>query len=260
MSVVILLAMQRSGTQALGSVLDQHSSIEYLGEVFHDKHIDRPGNYFGFLKNRIVQDVSLAFPDQAPERFKQYLAYLDTIMQKDISVLDVKYASTHHFEKYWKNPWAPPFFLQLLASHQIPVIHLTRRNLFRQYISNLMAETTNVWNLKQSADVPPAKVTINTATCISEIEMRENHARLMAQYLLNCPHVLSFDYADLFESGKLAPDIAGKLALFLKVAEFENLKPVFLKQTPETLEDIILNMEEVEMALRRSRFAWMLDA
>lgn len=252
--------MQRSGTQALGSILDQHASIEYLGEVFHDKHIDRASNYFGFLTNRIAQDVSLAFPDQAPERFKQYLAHLNALSQTDISVLDVKYASTHHFEKYWKNPWAAPFFLQLLANHQIPVIHLTRRNLFRQYISNLMAETTNVWNLKQSANTPPPKMAINTTTLIAEIEMRENHAKLMAQYLQGCPRVLSFDYAELFDDGKLAPDIANKLASFLNVAAFENRKPVFLKQTPEALDDIILNMDEVDTTLRQSRFAWMLDA
>lgn len=259
MSVVILLAMQRSGTQALGSILDQHASIEYLGEVFHDKHLERTGNYFSFLKQRMETDADLVLPHQAPERFRQYLAHLTTVARKEVSVLDVKYASTHHFEKYWKNPWAPPFFIQLLATHQIPVIHLTRRNLFRQYVSNLMAEQTNVWNLKQQATGKPQQLVINTQTLLAEIDMRESHARLMAQHLMQCPFVTSFDYADLFDGDELSHKVSAQLSGFLAVPGFEKRRPAFYKQNPNELEDVIANMTEVTSIMRDSKFSWMLD-
>ncbi len=251
--------MQRSGTQALGSVLDQHSGIEYLGEVFHDKYRDRPSNYFGYLENLNNADRALLSPDQSPERFRRFMAHIDALTKKDVTALDVKYASTHHFEKYWKNLWAPPFFIQLLAAHQIPVIHLTRRNILKQYVSNLMAEATNVWNVKELAELDTKKIKVNTESLIAELDMRENHARLMGQYLLACPKVTTFDYAELFWENELSESVAAKLTEFLGVTDFVNRKPVFHKQNPEHLEDAISNMDDVVATIQPSRFFWMLE-
>src|ERR1700737_1095076 len=101
MAVSILLARQRSGTGALGSCLDQHPMISYVGEVFHDDSIDRPPNYFWFLIKSLQSDPSVALPNSNGKRLDAYLAFLESQGKKPNILIDVKLRSLHHFNAHW---------------------------------------------------------------------------------------------------------------------------------------------------------------
>jgi hypothetical protein len=132
----VLLARQRSGTNALRSVLDTHPDIFCFNEVFKlsDRHSEHPfiktANYFTFLERYCAGDVSRSFPDRSAEAFTDYLAYLRGLVTKKLLVLDVKYNSTHIVTDSWREIGEPTLF-PLLKAQQIRVLHLTRRNLLR---------------------------------------------------------------------------------------------------------------------------------
>lgn len=150
MTLFVLLARQRSGTGALGSTLDQHPSISYLGEVFHHDAMDRPPNYFWFLQNLITEKPELAFPDAGPERWDRYAEYLCSMSKKNYLLVDIKYASTHHFNQHWLGVGEAPTLFSILKTRGVPIVHLTRRNYLKVYVSGKLAEANGVWHARKA--------------------------------------------------------------------------------------------------------------
>jgi hypothetical protein len=96
-----MLARQRSGTNALRSVLNSHPDVFCLTEVFsfmdrNSKHrLTRKTNFFNFLVNYAGGDVSRILPDQHEKIFLAYLAFLRSFSKKRFILIDVKFNTTH---------------------------------------------------------------------------------------------------------------------------------------------------------------------
>lgn len=74
MSICCLIANQRSGTSALGSIFNQHPRLRYFFEIFHDAHIGHDMNYFTFYLEKVRQDLRNSLPDANVKIFQEYLA------------------------------------------------------------------------------------------------------------------------------------------------------------------------------------------
>jgi hypothetical protein len=262
MTVCILLARQRTGTGALGSTLDQHPSIRYFGEVFHSDSMGNPPNYFWHLAQLIKQDINYSLPVKSEEKFSSYLEFLEEFAQSPVSLIDIKYSSAHHFDGVWR--WRgileTPELLKLTSQFKVPIIHLTRRNHLKAFVSGLLAEANKVWHTMSSDQVKRRTIHLDPNRTLNVIKKTELEVSHMIDFLKqDRQDVFSIDYDELFSnSGDLSPIVAERLSAFLQVSPFEKTKPVWVKQTSNQLQDVIENYSEIVTLLRETPFGWML--
>ena len=262
----VLLARQRSGTNALRSVLETHSEICCLNEVFQladrfaDDSLIRASNYFNFLEQYCAGDVTKSFPDRHAEVLDAFLAYLRGLTPKRLIVLDVKYNSTHHLSGVFREIANPKFF-RLLKDQQIGVLHLTRRNLLRCLVSNLKAWQTDRYHIVDGHPPADGSLLLPPLWAVDKMTYWAAEDELVARSFDDYPSYKCVDYVDIF------PDAAGvidkaalrDLANWLGVPDaFTNGKS-FSKLSSLPLDQTIENIDEVRTALRGTRFEPFLE-
>lgn len=258
MPLAAMIAMQRSGTHALGSVLDQHPDITYANEVFHPESHKVLFSYFDFLDKLRTEAPDLLMPWNARKRFERYQAYIEEHDKKRITLIDVKYSSTHHFNPEWHPLTQPPFLIGLLAHHEIPVIHLRRRNLVRAAMSMLMSEATGLFNTQTPDRLQSHRIQMKPAILLHRMKLIQAEVGAMNHMLQNYPKLLTLDYADLFEDNALRPAIARKIENHLGISPMTDLKPTYLKQARRPLQETLVNFDEIAEALKPTPYASML--
>ena len=255
----VIIARQRSGTGALGSVLDQHPSVKSLGEVFHHDAIDREPNYFCFLRDLIAKDPDMGLPGAHRKRFDLYANYLKARTAKPHTIIDIKYSSLHHFNAHWLGILESPTLFKILRAREAPVIHLGRKNHLKVFISGRLAELNDEWHAKSQDAIRTRNLMVDPPACLQFIKTMKREYERVKKILATHPKLLELEYSELFdEGGELYPAIAERLADFLQIPPFRKLKPAFVKQTPELLRNVIENFDQVAEFLGATEHAWML--
>jgi hypothetical protein len=262
----VLLARQRSGTNALRSVLGTHPEICCFDEVFKitDRFSDDPlikaSNYFTFLEQYCAGDVTKAYPDRYKEVFVAFLAYLRGLTTKRLIVIDVKYNSTHHVSDVWREITDPTFF-DLLKTQGIGVLQLTRRNLLRCLLSNLKAWKSQHYHIPDGRPRADASVSLPAEWTLARMETWSAEDERVAASFDGYPLYKRVEYTDLFPDatgaiGKAAlTDLAGWFGVddaFVNRASYLKLSSLPLDQTVE-------NIDELRAAFHGTRFAAYLE-
>lgn len=259
-NLIILLARQRSGTGALGSMLDQHSEVRYLGEVFHDNEIRRTENYFNFYLSKVAEDRNHSLPGNAESLFNEYVEFILAAQKKVNVILDIKYSSTHHFNGYWHAPYDAPKLFKLAAKKSVKILHLKRKNLLKTYISGRLAEQNKAWHVTDSTVLKVSTLKINTAQLLNYLKATHREVSHFDSALKKYNGVIEVEYSSIFtpEGLPVLPEVK-RLSDFLNVSsdEFTNIKPAFIKQADDKLINVIENYEEVVAALADTPHAWM---
>ncbi|HEY5238308.1 MAG TPA: hypothetical protein VIJ62_08010 [Rhizomicrobium sp.] len=259
MALGVIIARQRSGTGALGSVLDQHPSVSSLGEVFHHDAIDREPNYFWFLRNLIEKDPDMGLPGAYGKRFALYADFLKARTKKAHTIIDIKYSSLHHFNAHWLGILEPPTIFQVLRGRKVPVIHLGRKNHLKAFVSGQLAQLNDEWHAKSQDAITIRNLKIDPRACLQFIRTMKREYERVKKILEKHPRLLELEYSEIFdEVGELCAIVAQQLADFLQIAPFKKHKPAFVKQTPEALRNVIENFDELAKALDTTEHAWML--
>ncbi len=170
-----MLARQRTGTNALRSVLQSNPDIFCFDEVFkiEDRHSSseakRVSNYFTFLEQYCAGDITRAYPDQVEPLFDAYLAYLRGLADKRLKVVDVKYNSTHHITGTWRAVAEPTLF-DLIKARELSVLQLCRRNYLRCLLSHLKAwESKQYYEYEQPAP-PDRRIVVYADWALGQFE------------------------------------------------------------------------------------------
>lgn len=258
--LVFLFARQRSGTGALSSLLNQHDSCNYLGEVFGSALSQHSHHYFNWLQNAAKSGPELLLPDFAPRRFRAYLSYLSEVTDEQVLVLDVKISQTHHFEPYDRGINARPGLYDLVRDLGGDVIFLRRQNLVRTYLSRLSATESDVWHaVEERPDLPLLNVdTKNMLRVLQQFARREKYIDGLQKHF---PGALVLTYETLFDevTNRLAPEAAESLARVLGLSGLDQLETQQRKLRPGRLEDIVENHFEVRQALTGTEFESMVQ-
>jgi len=262
----VLLARQRSGTNALRSVLQTHPEIYCFDEVFKvatQLDVDVParfGNYFTFLEQYCAGDIRKMFPDRHAETFAAYLAYLRKLTSKSRIVLDVKYNSTHHVTDAWRE-MAEPTLFTLLQSQGIGILHLTRRNLLRCLVSMLKAFESRRFHSTDGQ--PPADTRFSLAPqwALKKMTAWAVEDDLVATAFDGYAFYKRVDYADLFPDarGTLDDKALADLAAWFEVPNAFSNQPTFTRLSSLPLDQTIENFEDVSAVLRGTPFEACLD-
>jgi predicted O-methyltransferase YrrM len=264
---IILLSRQRSGTNALRSILESHPDIFCFNEVFNlpDKDSEnallRESNYFNFLQRYARGDVSRVFPDQHGKLFLDFLEYLRCFSSKRYIVVDVKYNTTHFLTKPW-NTMTTPYLFDLFIDYQLRVFNLTRNNYLRYVLSVSKALKSNRYTVNTSdPDYADTRIWIDIPRLLKELDKCYAEDQLIAKHFSSYEQYLSYEYTDVFPM-----DTTGEAGTFLQcfsewlgVSNSFTEQNEFRKQSSLPLEATIENFEEVAKALRGTKFEYCLE-
>jgi len=256
---VVLLAQQRSGTTALGSVLDQSDHIKCFGEVFYCF----PNNYFDFLAKLAEEDKTFLYPDGMRTKFDKYIDYLASFANnKPFALLDIKYNSTHHLNGFWFNLSQRPVLFDILIERKIPIIHLLRRNFLKRYVSASLARKSKVWHAHSAEQVINSKsqtIKLDPAKLIENLQFQSSELALALKYLGEYENVLTLIYEKLFDmDGNITSSTEEGLCEFLGLDRLGSRTPRLKKMTQNNLRNVIENFDEVALALASTPYEWML--
>jgi hypothetical protein len=253
----VILARSRSGTGALGSVLDQHPALTYLGEVFHPDGMEYEYSYFRFLLGRLQSD--LRWLHRSPQhRFQEYHDFLLRRFGPN-PILDVKYVSTHHFNPSSHGPIDKPHFLRLVMLSEMPIIHLKRRNFVKTWVSERLAELNQVWHAHSPEQIKYRSVGVDIDQLWNYLLRVRWEVEVVDWILADYPHQVVLEYDEVFDANQRVEFSAlERIARLLQVDAFVENRPMYIKQAGWFLEEVIENFDAVEEALRDTEFHHLL--
>jgi hypothetical protein len=266
--VIVLLARQRSGTNAIRSVLKQDPELECMPEVFSVYGTEsrdaakRAMNYFTFLQRYAAGDPRRTFPDHHEELFLAYLDYLRGFAEKRYVLVDVKSTATQFFTAPWSRNITVPLLLDLIVKYELRVLNITRRNYLRYFVSNAKALDDgrfHVWETRQNGH-SDTLITIEIPWLLRHLEDCEETDRIIADHFASYPNFRSHEYADIFEpEGKLTKAFLTDIKDWLQIGGLFREEPATKKSSYLPLPATIANYEEVAAALRGTKFEYCLE-
>lgn len=217
----IIITRSRTGSNLLISLLDSHPNIEAYGEMFNRLHGRSSQSVWNGVFGYKSKDVHLV-------GFKIF--YYHPLDSEDRWVWDTIYGDT-----------------------SIPIVHLTRDNTLQTFLSRQIAAKTKVWHDKsggKAMDAADKRVVLNPAECIEEFERTERWEN-EADHRTQNHRKLTVSYEEL--TGENQSETLNS------IQEFLGVKPIRLasemrKQNTESLQDLIENFEELESALKGTKW------
>jgi hypothetical protein len=265
----ILLARQRSGTNAIRRVLESNADVFCFPEVFSvidkdsEDDLTRAVNFYNFAERYARGHVARVLPGAHEELFRDYLEYLRCFSSRRALVIDVKYNSAHLLVAPWSDNFTSPLLFQLIQELELNVLNVKRKNYLRYVLSNEKAKATGQWHTwtpmrDRYIDEP---IELDVGSVVEQLKscMEEDFA--VDRRFANYPHFIAWEYTDVFQisTGGVCSGFAAAAADLLGVTNRFDRVPEYTKQAQLPLEKSILNYQEVASALRGTRFEQCLD-
>ncbi len=224
----LILATQRTGSNFLAYLLNDHPKIVAIGEVYDKKGIaGHPGKEY--LNNKLYLKI---LRDIAPLYFLNH--YIYNCYPEGTAAVGFRFL--YNQAEYFKQ-----VINQIENSRDIWIIHLKRRNLFESYVSFQLAIKTGIWisykggvhnSEKISIDFEECKEYFNQTTSLQKnFDSRFRHHKVLTVY-----------YEDLLEKPKSE---IKKILKFLNV-EYQELHSQIKKQTTASPQTIVTNYNELK--------------
>jgi len=279
MKIKVLLSTQRSGSHFLKSFIESsfknhRCTYEVLQEptatvetLFTAGAAVGPQsqNFWRWYEKEVLAGKISVNPDQRMEAFYTYLQELLAAFSPRQMLVDIKYNSVHSLSGYWDTDSGSDDFCALLLRHEIPVLHLIRRNALRALISHKLAKSTGIFHRYQerSADEPLAKIRLDPASLVKEVNEIVQLRKDYQSRLSSVPGSAEIIYEDFLEElnspepGFNLQTLADFCGGSLDWPYAQNLP--FKKTTPEDPVEVVVNWMEVVEAIGNTEHAWMLS-
>jgi LPS sulfotransferase NodH len=243
---VYVNSLQRTYFRVFGHPIDQRFAI--VG------HARTGSNYLldGLRSSPSVRVYHEIFADHNRQVGKDFDKVFSTVFQpesKSTRIVGFKVFYNHLTEEEWK---------KLLAWKDLKIIHLTRRNRLRTVISLEIAFKTGQWTKsgkRNSGEFKEKRLTLDPSKLLQRLEQIEE-GEAIARSRFQDRQILEVVYEDLVQSPLKAFTSVGK---YLGIDEIDPSKIRLKKQNPESLNQLILNYDEIKAVLRNTRFAGYLD-
>lgn len=208
---VVIVCQARTGSNLLVSLLNSHPNVSISGEIFD------------FLNGQSTKDIW-------NNQFKKY--------PKKIKVVGFKIFYQHPFDGE-KDVWGI-----INKDPSILIIHLTRKNTLRSYISLKIAEKTNRWHESiNSKDFPSEKkIKVDIEEYSKYCIKTDNYIKLTQKHFSKSHDFIELSFEELTKDNqKCINKISASLAL-----ETFYVSTKMIRQNPEPLNNLIINYNEVE--------------
>lgn len=234
----------RSGSTVLGDLLNQHSGIHWLGEIYEwPEFRDRP-----------------AAPGSGSELLRRLQTRLPTV-DKPVAGIEAKFYHLHEHGVSLRD------FMDEVrgaVAGECRFVVLRRRNYLRKIVSSLAARQRGQWFARPGRPLPPVRVAINPErVCI------DGDAQPLLDYLRDWD--AQFDQLDAELAGTGALNLSYEddiepdpLIAYRKVCQLLGLEPGgpevrYNRTTPQPLAEIVTTLDAVRKALANSGYEWMAE-
>jgi LPS sulfotransferase NodH len=237
--------LQRAYFSLLGHWVDERFAIV--------AHARTGSNYLldGLKTSPAIRMYHEIFASHNRKLGKDYEKVLSTVFQlesRSTRMVGFKVFYNHLIEEEWS---------KLVALKDLKVIHLTRRNRLRTVISLEIAFKTGQWTKSgHSSSLQERRIRLEPSKLLrrlEQIEQGETATRLRFQ---DRP-VLEVVYENMVRSPHEAFAAVGE---FLGVDGINPGKIPLKRQNPESLEQLIINYNEIKAVLKDTRFAEFLNS
>ena len=220
-----IIGNARTGSNYLMAGLKSSASIRIYHEIFADHH-RRVGEDFDRVFSTVFQPES-----------------------KSTKMVGFKVFYNHLTEDEWQ---------KFLACQDLKIIHLTRRNRLRTVISLEIAFKTGQWTRSRkgsSGQFREKQLILDPSKTIKRMEqIEEGEAKTRARF--RDRKILEVVYEELVQ---FPHSIFESVGQYLGTDGIDPGKIRLKRQNPETLQQLIINFDEIEAVLRNTRFAEYLN-
>jgi LPS sulfotransferase NodH len=192
---------------------------------------------------RMYHEIFAAHNREVGKDFEKVLSTLFQKESKLIRLVGFKVFYNHLTDDEWQ---------KLAAYRDLKVIHLTRKNRLRTVLSLEIAFKTGRWTRSGKSGAPEEKrILLDPLKVIGRIEQIE--AGEAATRLRFCDRpILEVIYEELVRSPR---EVFSSVGAYLGVTGIDPSRIRIKRQNPENLAQLIVNYDEIEAALKATRFA-----
>lgn len=244
-TLFVIFATQRTGSNWLMSMLDNHPSIASYNELLEDTGSDWGRQDVEFFEPYYARHCKHNYPFSRARWLFRYLNELYS-PQRGTEAIGMKLMYT----QLWHNPSV----LIYMVRHRVRVIHLVRTNHLDILLSQETAEARQQYHAGQDEAVETPTLTLDPDKVISRLTILELGVRIARCILM----LLPIKHCEVsYEQLMANPDLVSDILAFLKVRtqpESSTLVSSFRKLNTHSKPDLIENYAEIERALKGTRF------
>ena len=221
----VVISRSRTGSTLLMALLNKHTNIICEGELFKN------------LDNKSCAEIWHTLYNSKNKKIKQ---------------VGFKLFYYHPFDED-KSVWD---FIK--KDTDISIIHLTRKNLLKSYVSQKIGEKTKQWtenvNRPHNFDVSSKQIVLDFKECLETFETISTF-ETNARQTFNDREIIEVTYEDL------STDYSQVMSRVLKQLNLPNeeLVTVLKKQNPEPLKKLILNYEELKDSFNSTKWKYLFN-
>ena len=218
----VVIGHARTGSNLLYVGLKSSKSVKMYHEVFAKRN-----------REIVAREFDLIFP------------MLFTKESRNIKAVGFKLFYDHLNRHEWE---------KFLSHKYLRIIHLTRKNRLRTIVSLDIAFKTNQWSSSpnnKDKKLVEKKILLDTSKLINRLEQLENYETFIRDRLKD-RNIIEVEYEKLCKKPKQEFKNIGE---YLGVDNFDLSKIILTKQNPESLEELIMNYDEVYQFMKNTTYA-----
>ena len=221
-----VLGHSRTGSNYLFMGLNSSSCVKMFHEVFAERHRALAGKDFDQIFPMVFQKES-----------------------RSIKAVGFKLFYEHLNRDEWEKLWSHKY---------IRIIHLTRENRLRTIVSLDIAYKTDQWSASandKDKHVAEKRILLDTSKLIDRLEQIQDYETFIRDRFKN-RHILEVVYEKFTTKPGETFQYIGE---YLGVDDIDLSKITLTKQNPESLEQLIVNYDEVYELLKNTKYAPFLN-
>jgi hypothetical protein len=240
----IILTTQRTGSTFLVECLASHPDIRSITELLVGAHLEPPALVRSSRSLTKAARFLMAGGWQPTRAIRRFYA----AVEKPVGIFKVMYNQLAY----------PPTLACLRRDTEIRVLHLSRRNLLKMHVSQLLMprKRNAIWEPHTTEPLPPVTVCVDPAAAIDAMR-RARRWYAHFEGLFAGHRRLAVVYEDMLDQQRLRPSEGARICEFLGVPDHP-MRSGFIKLNPESLEAMVTNYGELAEAVSRTEFADLL--
>jgi LPS sulfotransferase NodH len=274
MTKFVLLTTQRSGSTFIRLWLNNHPSVQCYGEVFLrdypavdgfkyycEANIFRRTLYYILCKPYLTKSPYNFVSKKLIREFLNGLYYVPCFTEPWTDISKWKNYQPRRYNNIERAVGFQLMYNQLrdyeylyewIISNEVSIVHLTRKNLLKLYLSRLIARQSGIYHsfVKSESARPVQKIFVDQKNILPRMKDILKQREEVSNIFSENPSV-EFSYEDFFSN---YTDVSQKIFSFLGLEDVVLELPNLEKINPNSIEQIIENYKEIAETLKGTPF------